>query len=202
MLAGALLPMAILTGLSIGMGGVEAWQRFPSALTGFVSRPGTMVTNYQTVLGFVRHACVADPAVNPDPLASCASLVPVLPMILGAAAFVWTAWTLRGSRAELVAAAGLCLSVMFVPIAAEHVYVLLVIPLFVLIPTYGGVWAWVWLMAAALLVVPAELTIHRFTDGALALLAYPRLYAAYLLWVKTLADAHRERQRVRTAVLS
>jgi hypothetical protein len=87
---------------------------------------------------------------------------------------------------------------MFVPIAAEHVYVLLVIPLFVLPPSDGGRSTWAWLAAAALLVVPASLSIHRFTHGWWSLLAYPRLYAACVLWVMTLAVAERERHALRT----
>ena len=36
--------------------------------------------------------------------------------------------------------------------------------------------------AAVLLVVPLEFTAERFTSGWLVPFAYPRLYAAWLLW--------------------
>ena len=43
----------------------------------------------------------------------------------------------------------------------------------------------------ALLVVPLEWTAERFTVGWWALLAYPRLYAAWLLWLLSLRELRR-----------
>ena len=37
-------------------------------------------------------------------------------------------------------------------------------------------------IVAFLLIVPLEITAERFTSGWWILLAYPRLYAAWLLW--------------------
>ena len=43
------------------------------------------------------------------------------------------------------------------------------------------VWPWIGLVAM-LLLLPLRLTAFRFQDGWLSLVAYPRLYAAWLLW--------------------
>jgi hypothetical protein len=44
------------------------------------------------------------------------------------------------------------------------------------------------LVVGALLIVPLEYTAERFTAGWWALLAYPRLYAAWLLWAASIRD--------------
>lgn len=41
-------------------------------------------------------------------------------------------------------------------------------------------------MFAALLIIPLEITAERFTSGWSVVLAYPRLYAAWLLWAASL----------------
>jgi hypothetical protein len=44
---------------------------------------------------------------------------------------------------------------------------------------------------AALLIVPLEWTAERFTTGWWSLLAYPRLYATWLLWAACLRELKR-----------
>ena len=44
------------------------------------------------------------------------------------------------------------------------------------------------LLIGALLIVPLEYTAERFTTGWWALLAYPRLYAAWLLWAASIRE--------------
>jgi hypothetical protein len=39
-----------------------------------------------------------------------------------------------------------------------------------------------------LLIIPLETTADRFTSGGWVLLAYPRLYAAWLLWAATVKE--------------
>jgi hypothetical protein len=56
-------------------------------------------------------------------------------------------------------------------------FVLLGLPL-LLVPLPGPALAGI----AFLVLVPLEITAERFTSGWAALLAYPRLYAAWLLW--------------------
>ena len=46
-------------------------------------------------------------------------------------------------------------------------------------------------LIAALLIVPLEITAERFTAGWWALLAYPRLYAAWMLWAASLRELRR-----------
>jgi hypothetical protein len=43
-------------------------------------------------------------------------------------------------------------------------------------------------VAGALLIVPLEYTAERFTTGWWAILAYPRLYAAWMLWAASIRE--------------
>ena len=96
-------------------------------------------------------------------------------------------WLARRARTESWLAAGLCLSLLAVPIAEEHQFVLLGIPAALVLRGHAALAApdrtwWPWLLVAGLILVPLDYTAHSFTGGWSALAAYPRLYAAWLLW--------------------
>ena len=83
------------------------------------------------------------------------------------------------SQAGLVA--GAVLSLLALPASAEVHFVLLGIPL-LLMPLRPIELA----IIAFLMIVPLEFTAERFTAGWSVLLAYPRLYAAWLLWAASM----------------
>jgi len=197
-LAATLGTVGAMSGLTLWLGGVEAWARMPSAIAAFVVRPELSVTAYQTPLGFMRHLCVGNPTWNPAPAASCAPVAAVFPWRFVIGAFLAAAVLSRGARLDLVAAAGLCLSVLGVPIAEDHQFVLLTLPAF-LVLTSPATPAWSVALIAALLLAPAEWTIHRFTSGWWSLLAYPRLYAAGLLFGFVLMTMRSEKARAGAA---
>jgi len=84
-------------------------------------------------------------------------------------------------------AAGATLSVLSLPAVAEPHYVLMAIPLALLRLTMAEI-----LLIGALLIVPLEWTAERFTTGWGALLAYPRLYAAWLLWAASARELRKD----------
>jgi hypothetical protein len=160
------------------------WWIYPSQVSAYVARPASSVTAYQTTLGLFRHLCVADPQWNPSPAANCGSIAFVVPtLIVGAATLLTVILARRSPRAEAWLAAGATLSVLSLPAVAEPHYVLMAIPLALLrlnaIET---------LLIGALLIVPLEWTAERFTTGWWTLLAYPRLYAAWLLWAASVRE--------------
>ena len=158
------------------------WMVYPDHVRGYVNRPASSVTAYQTTLGLFRRLCVADPVWNPSPAASCAPIAFIAPMLLTGAATVLTAIAaIRSRRSEPWLAGGAALSVLTLPAVAEPHFVLLGIPL-VLIKLPPLELA----VVATLLIVPLEVTAERFTAGWWVLLAYPRLYAAWLLWAASL----------------
>jgi len=164
------------------------WMVFPSEVRAFVARPSGSVTAYQTTLGLARRLCIADAQWNPAPAASCAPIAFVLPAILtGLATLVTLVLAVRSRRVEPWIAAGVTLTVLSQPAAAEVHFVLLAIPLALLrlsMLEFAAI--------AALLLVPLEFTAERFTAGWAVFLAYPRLYAAWLLCAASVRELRSE----------
>jgi Glycosyltransferase family 87 len=167
--------------------GVDTWRAYPSMVTAFVARPTTGLTAYQTTLSFARHWCGADAAAA-DGLAGCALGASLIAWLLLGAAVAVTAVAVRNAAPTFINAAGVCLSLLCVPIAEGHQFVLLAVPIAALATTTAR---WSWAPLVILLLIPAELTIERFTTGWLSFLAYPRLYAAWLLWALIIHAAAR-----------
>jgi hypothetical protein len=184
----ALFTMACLSAMVMNVTGAAIWQRYPGYVQEFVQRPGTSVTAYQTTWGFARHLCVADPQWNPAPVASCAGLANLVPPILILGALIITANAVRRAPPALAAAAGICLSVLAVPVAGDHHFVVLGLAMLLLWqqratrPDHGARRRGVWVVLGVLYALPMEWTAFRFTEGWSALAAYPRLYSAWLLW--------------------
>jgi hypothetical protein len=165
------------------------WTVYPDHVRAYVNRPASSVTAYQTTLSLFRRLCVADPVWNPSPAASCSSIAFVVPAVLTGGATLLTAiLAARSRRPESFLAAAAALSVLTLPAVAEPHFVLLGIPL-LLIPLRP----WELAIAGTLLIIPLEITAERFTSGWSALLAYPRLYAAWLLWAASLRELLADR---------
>jgi hypothetical protein len=175
------------------------WGAYPAHVRAYVERPASSVTAYQTTLSLFRRLCVADPAWNPSPAASCATIAFVVPALLTGGATVLTAiGARRATRPAPWLAAAAALAVLTLPAVAEPHFVLMGIPL-LLVPLKPIELAAI----AALLIVPLEITAERFTSGWPVLLAYPRLYGAWLLWaasVRALFDPANQRRPIANSV--
>jgi hypothetical protein len=167
---------------------VSMWWIFPSQAQAFVARPSGSVTAYQTTLSLARHLCIADPQWNPAPAANCAPIAFIVPALVTAAATIVTVvMARRARRDEPWIAAAATLSALSLPAAAESHFVLMAVPLALLRLSTSEL-----VLIAALLIVPLEITAERFTAGWWALLAYPRLYAAWILWAASLRELRAE----------
>jgi hypothetical protein len=165
------------------------WLVYPDHVRAYVNRPASSVTAYQTTLSLFRRLCVADSVWNPSPAASCASIAFIVPALLTGGATLLTAIVAaRSRRAEPWLAAAAALSVLTLPAVAEPHFALMGIPL-LLIPLRS----WELAIIATLLIVPLEMTAERFTAGWSVLLAYPRLYAAWLLWAASVRQMLADR---------
>jgi hypothetical protein len=173
--------------LTIPVVGVEAWVGWPGVAQAFVGRPTTSVTAHQTTTGLLRHICVAD-ADNASPIGECETAAAILPLLTAAAALVITLWKVPRTTLRLTFAAGICLSLLATPIAEDHQFVLLAIPLLILAADAPRLRAWL-IAVVVLLWLPPSWTWERFMAGWWALLAYPRLYATWVLWALTIAAA-------------
>lgn len=184
---GGILIVALLTDARI-------WLSYLSYVPEFIARPAASTTAYQTTIGLFRRLCVADPMWNPSPAASCAPVAMLVPaLLLGGAMLITVGLVARGPARPWIAA-GISLSELTLPVGAEQHFVLLGIPLILLWSTPSASKALL-VAAAALLLVPLDYTAHRFTSGWWVLLAYPRLYAAWLLWAAAVVEMYRARSR-------
>jgi hypothetical protein len=167
--------------------GAAAWTSYLPLLAGLAGRPETSVTAYQTLLSFFRHLFVYDAQWNPAPLWNAPSLGLVLPwlgLVVMLAASVYA--VLIGAKADLTFALFAIASVVLSPVSLDYHYTLLLVPvaiLFAWVHRQGDLWHWA-VLAAGVALIAANLPYNspRVSAGALALLAYPKLYGACLLW--------------------
>jgi hypothetical protein len=169
----------------------QTWLQWPHAVVAFAARPSTSVTAYQTTNGLLRHLCVPDAQWNPAAPAACAPIASILPLLLVGTAVLVTFWASRTTPRRLWIAAGVCLSLLAVPIAEDHQFVVLAIPIFLLI-TVTPEHRWWLLVVAVLFLLPERYTWERFTSGWWSLLAYPRLYATWALWALTIRTMRQQ----------
>jgi hypothetical protein len=157
---------------------IAMWWQHPDVVRGFVERSSGSVTAYQTTLSLFRRMCVADPLWNPAPPASCQPIAFAIPYaLIGIAALITAVVVYRARATPAALAAGVTLSLLAMPASAEVHFVLLGIPLLIV-----GLRPLELAVIGLLILVPLELTAERFTAGWWILLAYPRLYATWLLW--------------------
>ena len=186
--AAAAASWLLLSGIVFAVTGLEPWLRYPRYVAEFVQRPARRPRRIKPP-GASRGACASRirssirplPPTAGRPHSCCRRSWFCLP-------WLWTARrVIRGASPKVTIAAGVCLSLLALPVAEEHHFVLLTIPLFLALESHARqVWPRplepsVLAVAVAMLMVPLELT-TPFTTGLSALLAYPRLYAAWLLW--------------------
>jgi hypothetical protein len=179
----------VIFGLSLPWIGLDSWLAYPSALRRGSSGPTLTVTAYQNTLGFFSHLLRYDPVWNPYPLIDWPDLASWLHGLIGAVTLGMTLWHGRRAPAPLLYAALLVLSVVLLPLAEEHQFVLLLPPGAVLVHAWGQRTApsradWLLPLAAAvLLLLPSFYKGALWERGWWAMLAYPRLYAGWLLWL-------------------
>lgn len=178
--------------------GVEFWRRYPAETWADATAPITTVTAYQTTRGFAAHLLRYSAQGSPVPLVDWPVVAVALPLLLGGAAVAATMWRGRTAPLRPLFAALTVLSVLLAPVAEEHTYIWMLIPLALLLAAWqqGRLRGWrvgVALLAAALVLLPLPYEHPALVAGWRALLAYPRLYGGWLLWALSF-DAMRPSQ--------
>lgn len=172
--------------------GADVWLAYLRELGQSATAPQRYVTAYQTATSLLGHLFVHDARWNPAPLVDWPRLARGLTLAwLLISLVLTTRWgRLRASPpAERALTLGLFVSLMVVnaPVGEGYHY-LWVLPALLV----AGWWAWrdrvgatMWgllLLAGLLMGAPWPYTSPRLQAGAWALLAYPRVYGAVLLW--------------------
>ncbi len=178
-----------LSGLSVVMTGLAGWVGMMSAMPAYVAGlPLSGVTAYQTTPSFFRHLLVADAQWNPQPIAQLPWLANGLALSIMLGSLAITLWLGRRADWDLAFASALALGVIIFPMAEEYHYALLLLPLAVMLmrlaPKPIEPIDLIWFGTIVLLLaVPWPYKSNRLSGGWLALLAYPRLYGGWLLWL-------------------
>jgi hypothetical protein len=173
------------------------WPAYPNAVLETLSRPTISVTASQSTLSLARRLCVPDLEWNPHGPARCPTAAKIVPGVLILIALAVTAWISREVPMQTWLSAGIVLSVLSGPMAEDYHFAVLAVPIVLLLsasaPNVGALG-----VIAVLLFLPLRLTAFRFQDGWWSVLAYPRLYAAWLLWAIHAFGVRKHFRRLRS----
>jgi hypothetical protein len=183
---------AVLALAALPLTGMAAWTRYVPSAAEVPFAPARAVTAYQTQTGFFRHllgpggAAVGEPVISAPLVASVLSIAVAL-LLLGTSLRA----ALRSERTASVFSAFVLLGLILSPVSSEAHYAMALLPLALLaselrargVPLQGAA---ALAAGAVLIALPFPFRSPRLADGLLALLAYPRLYGALLLWALAL----------------
>jgi hypothetical protein len=167
--------------------GLEAWKTYFHLLPYLSSRPDMAVTAHQTQLSFFRHLLTFDAQWNPAPLLQVPALGIWLPWVSLAIMVGFSVyWAYKKDRADLVFAAFVVANLVLSPVSLDYHYTLLLVSIAILVAWIRQqtlLWPWIILgIAMALIAANLPYISPQLATGWWALLAYPKLYGAWLLW--------------------
>lgn len=179
-LAAATLPFA----------GLAGWTGFARAVVDDVVDPPTYLslTAVQSATGFLAHLFVPDARWNPGAVAALPGLATAVAVAATTVALGVTVWLGRRGRLDVAAAAAITAGVLVLNVAQEYHFAVLLVPAAVALARWSetedrSALETFWLVGAlVLLAAPLPYEDPALTAGWMALLAYPRLYGAWLLW--------------------
>jgi len=186
----ALGGVVVLTALTLDFASADSWARFVAVLADDAFRPpaSLSVTAYQSATGFFQHLFAPDPQWNPGAVANLPALAALGAIATTVIALGVTLWLGRLGRLDLAIGAAIVVGVLVLNLAQEYHFAVLLAPAVVALAHIVEVprrrpldVAW---LAVALVLLAAPLAYEgpALSTGWLALLAYPRLYGAWLLW--------------------
>jgi glycosyl transferase family 87 len=176
--------------------GPYIWSEYRDMLLSIPTRPVNLLTVYQSEPSFVRRLTEYDARWNPSPLLHFAAGGVVLSwlILVGMLALtIWSAWSIpsiespgRADTRDLAFGAMVAANLVLSPLTIEYQYTTLLLPIAILLA-----WArdrsslWIrTILAIAIIMGTADVAYRSpsVSAGARALLAYPRLYAAAIMW--------------------
>lgn len=191
--------VALLALVSLPWVGVSAWRVYFGLLPAIADQPDLAVTAYQTQAGFLSRMLVYDPRWNPSPLLPVEGVAPLLAVAIFTAVVGSTLYATRWAQGSDLTFAMLVLANVIVgPLALDYQYTLALLPVALLLGWMRGQHGWrpwlVFALGVALIAADLPYRSPRLSAGAWALLAYPKLYGAWLLWGLAMWGCWKERK--------
>ncbi len=192
------------TVLSLPWIGIDAWTTYLSLLVRSGGNPELAATAYQDLPGFWLHLLRRDVVWNPAPLLDAPTIASAL-AILTALMLAWitfqAVWTNRfdpRSSPALAFAAWSALELIVSPVSEDYHYSLLLVPSAIMLAYWRDAlrdWRSLAALAVgvALVGAPVPYKLPSLAAGAWALLAYPKLYGALVIWVVSVRSLARWR---------
>ena len=179
---------AVVALVSLPWIGVETWRTYFSQLPGLATNPARYVTAYQTTTSLLGHLFTYEARYNLAPLVNWPWLARSLSLIVVGLTLIFSMrWGRFKDQPVLTLALLSALIVTNAPLAEGYHYMLA-------LPSLIIAWGWAirvrpdwraWLclaLATVLIGSPWPYKLPQLSVGAWALLAYPRVYGAFLLW--------------------
>jgi len=173
--------------------GIDTWWAYLQAIWNITGGPISAVTAYQTTYGFFTHLFRFDLTWNPAPILDWPGLAQPLTLFVTIATMTITLWLGRVTALVIDFFAALIpLGVVLLPVGEEHHFIILLLPIFILVNDLiehssakeSLLLDWLLLgLALFLLVAPIPYEHPALSVGWLAILAYPRLFGAWLIWI-------------------
>ena len=188
--------------MTVGFAGLDGWSRFLGVLGDDVLRPppSVAVTAFQSTTGLFWHLFAPDPQWNPGAVAALPALATAAALLATGVVLGLTLWLGRDGRADIAVGAAITAGVLVVNLTQEHHFAMLLVPAVVSLARWletseRRLLDVAWLaLAFFLLAAPLAYEDPSLADGWIALLAYPRLYGAWLLWAWLIRDLWLDRR--------
>lgn len=199
----ALGGVVVLAALTLDFASADSWARFVAVLADDTFRPpaSLSVTAYQSATGLFQHLFVPDPEWNPGAVANLPGLAAFGAVAATVVALGVTLWLGRSGRLDLAVGAAIVVGALVLDLAQEYHFAVLLAPAVVALAHLVDaprrrpldlVW---FVVALVLLAAPLAYEDPALSTGWVALLAYPRLYGAWLLWAWLIRALWLDRSR-------
>jgi len=187
-------PVGVTTLVALG---AASWQKYLEVLWRGRSETDLMVTAYQSAYSLSHHLFVYDATWNPRPLIRQPQFGVALSIIATLGVLVVVAFiVIRDESDDRSFAALIIAAILISPYSLAYHYSVMLLPIAILaseLEKGAEPWRWLPLLAGALLIAaPLPYLSARFSAGAWALLAYPKLYGALILLGLMLWETVRE----------
>jgi alpha-1,2-mannosyltransferase len=185
-LAWAAFTVLAIAAVSVPLLGIEAWHAFIERAGERASAGSMSVTAYQTLPGLVRRLAVEDPRWNPSPLLDLGTVGITLSWVAVAIVLVYSLLVARRVPMPQAFAAFVALGLAISPVSLDYHYVVAILPVAVLLSMHResllSAAGLLTLCALAMIGLDLPYRSPRLAGGWTAVVAYPKLYGALILW--------------------